>query len=544
MSSRIKIFDEVCRYFELHGNIWGPRRLKESQIADELARLYPEHTHLVRCRLARLQIYPAPQCPVCDGLIKDPTQSRTCSKRCASRLPDRIKSRLEKTVKTNLKKYGVKWSSQDPVIREKQKKTCRKKYGVDSPLQSDQVRSQIKDSLLERHGVTTPFLSTNIQEKARETWRQKYGADNPSKNKEVQNKIASSIRKKYGANTYAEAVNLSQEALLVLSDKDQVESYLQQYGNVLAASKIGIDVTSFYRRLRSLGLEHYINRRSSQAESIIAATLDKLGLFYERNSRRIIPPKEVDFYLPEYNLAIEVNGIYWHSSANQPDPKYHHNKWLGCREKGVTLLSYTDTEIYEKLNIIAAKLRYMASVNKKVIGARQCKVSAISKEDEFQFLDDYHLQGRLYSRHGSLGAYYNGKLVAVLNWALRPKYLEITRYASDLSLGASFPGLFSKMVKAMLRQTEYAGDVVSFSDNDHSNGNMYRQSGFIEVAVLGPTYWYTNDFVLLENRQKYMKSKIQKQFGIDVSQQTEKELMEDLGYARYYDSGKIKWVLK
>jgi hypothetical protein len=41
------------------------------------------------------------------------------------------------------------------------------------------------------------------------------------------------------------------------------------------------------------------------------------------NNRKILKGKELDIVLPELNLAIEFNGIYWHSLK---DKNYHLNK--------------------------------------------------------------------------------------------------------------------------------------------------------------------------------------------------------------------------
>ena len=65
----------------------------------------------------------------------------------------------------------------------------------------------------------------------------------------------------------------------------------------------------------------------------------------EYNSRNVISPYELDFYLPDLNLAFEYNGIYWHSdkvvakksrkfnSANE----YHEFKNNKCSELGIDL---------------------------------------------------------------------------------------------------------------------------------------------------------------------------------------------------------------
>ena len=43
------------------------------------------------------------------------------------------------------------------------------------------------------------------------------------------------------------------------------------------------------------------------------------------NSRTIISPKELDIYIPQKNLAIEYDGLYWHDE-NHVENKYHLNK--------------------------------------------------------------------------------------------------------------------------------------------------------------------------------------------------------------------------
>ena len=187
-------------------------------------------------------------------------------------------------------------------------------------------------------------------------------------------------------------------------------------------------------------------------------------------------------------------------------------------------------------------MQYQLGTHKgKTIGARKIHIDSVSKDAEFELLEQNHIQGKLLARSSCIGAYHNDKLVAILNWRLHSGYLEITRYCCDTE--NSYPGLFSKMLKHMIRQIEYKGDIVSFSNNDHSNGNVYQQAGVRLDKILGPAYWYTRDFRKLENRQQYMKAKIAKRFNIDMSNKTEWQAMQELGYARYWDSGKIRWVM-
>ena len=53
------------------------------------------------------------------------------------------------------------------------------------------------------------------------------------------------------------------------------------------------------------------------------------------------------------------------------------------------------------------------------------------------------------------------------------------------------------------------------------------------------------NYLVRENRQKYMKQKIKKMFNLTqeyIDANTEWEMMIELGFDRIWDSGKIKWV--
>ena len=69
------------------------------------------------------------------------------------------------------------------------------------------------------------------------------------------------------------------------------------------------------------------------------------------NSRSIISPLELDIYIPEKNLAIEFDGLYWHSEKCGKDSKYHLNKTKLCEEKNIQLIHIFDDEWRNKQDI-------------------------------------------------------------------------------------------------------------------------------------------------------------------------------------------------
>lgn len=68
----------------------------------------------------------------------------------------------------------------------------------------------------------------------------------------------------------------------------------------------------------------------------------------DTNTRKIIKPLELDFYLPDLKLAVEFNGTYWHSKNAGKDINYHLNKSIICREKGIRLIHIYEFEPYQE----------------------------------------------------------------------------------------------------------------------------------------------------------------------------------------------------
>ena len=66
----------------------------------------------------------------------------------------------------------------------------------------------------------------------------------------------------------------------------------------------------------------------------------------EQNNRKIIRPKELDIVLPELKLAIEYNGLRWHSFEEGMPKNYHLMKSIMCRK-----VSYRLIHIYEFENL-------------------------------------------------------------------------------------------------------------------------------------------------------------------------------------------------
>lgn len=75
-----------------------------------------------------------------------------------------------------------------------------------------------------------------------------------------------------------------------------------------------------------------------------------------QRSRTIIKPYELDIFLPELNIGIEFNGVYWHKIRELENPGHHKNKAKLCKENNIKLVNISDIEWEKKRSKCEEKL--------------------------------------------------------------------------------------------------------------------------------------------------------------------------------------------
>jgi very-short-patch-repair endonuclease len=109
-----------------------------------------------------------------------------------------------------------------------------------------------------------------------------------------------------------------------------------------------------------------------------------------KSIRNIIPPYELDIYIPDMKLAIEFNGMYWHSEINKYK-NYHKIKSDLCDKQGIKLLHIWEYNWTGKQNIIKSIISgYLGKHNQ--IYARKCKIVELKAKDYREFINNNHLQ--------------------------------------------------------------------------------------------------------------------------------------------------------
>lgn len=256
------------------------------------------------------------------------------------------------------------------------------------------------------------------------------------------------------------------------------------------------------------------------------------------NDRTVLNGRELDVFVPEKMIAFEFNGLYWHSENAGKDRNYHYNKFMDCKNAGVQLFQIWEDDWVNKREtverLIASKL---GASSQPRIFARKTVPSVVEFGEAKKFLNAYHVQGSTVCRAFGLRDD-NNELVAVLGVVDRgDDTVEVVRYATSRIV----VGGFTKLLKFMVSSLN-VGRVVSFSDNEVSDGGLYESNGFTVDGFVRPDYKYVVNGV----REHKFNYRIQR-FKNDptlvfVDGLTESQLASLNGLDRVWDSGKVRWV--
>lgn len=295
------------------------------------------------------------------------------------------------------------------------------------------------------------------------------------------------------------------------------------------------------------GLEGCLKCRTqniSRKEKDLADFVEnELGFFIERGYRKVkgLSPKEVDIFIPKKNLAIEFNGLYWHSEAAGKDKNYHYNKYLKCQQAGVRLLTIWEDEWEYKKEIVKSHIKHVLGLNNdERIYARKTIIRLIDKGDAQLFLNDNHIQGFVgASVHIGLFDKKNNNLVAVGSFLKTGGNYHLVRFATSCSV----VGGFSKLINYFEKSYNYE-KLITFADLSFSDGGLYENNGFIFCKLIKPDYSYImSNKITRFHKFGFRKEKFKNNSSFIFEEGlTEKELANLNGLERIWDLGKLRFV--
>lgn len=462
-----------------------------------------------------------------------------CSKRCAC-----AKAASQATM---MEKYGVAHALQSAEFKEKQtatlnerfgttivsaankkqaEATCMQKYDAKTPLESTKVRNKIKDTNIERYGSSTPFERSDIQTKIQAKWLAENGTNSYIKTEEQILRFRDKVLdEKFGPK--AEYLKVPEKLTLLLRTMTRDK----------AAEFIGCSTRVIDKRVIQWDLKEF--QVTSYYENLISQFLTSLGIEFISNTRKVIAPKELDFYIPSKNLAIEFNGLHWHSEVlGKKDSKYHLQKTEACAEKGIRLIHIFQDEWDNNPDIVKSIIKNALGLTPNKIYARKCTVKEISNTDYISFMNVNHLQGGSVGTNIRLGLYYNDILVSAMSFKKTAYGTELSRFVTQLD--TTVVGGSQKLFNYATKNFNLP-DLYTFSDRRYFTGSVYQSLGFKFDSFTKPSYHYFISANKRYDRTHFMKHKLSALLEVFDPEKSEWENMKDNDYDRIWDCGHYKF---
>lgn len=413
-----------------------------------------------------------------------------CSAKCAQTQEET----KEKRKKTTLEKWGTDNVAKSDKVKEKQEETNMKRWGFKSTSQNELVKEKYKNTILKKWGKSHYFQTEDFKLKTKQYYLKKWGVEHPLDVEEIKQKIKNTCLDRYGVETYL--------------NTEHARNNIVKYNK----SKYELDLAEWLR---------------SYADKI------------ELNSK-IINPLTLDIYLPDFNVAIEFNGLYWHSEIFK-EKDYHLKKTLMCQEKGIHLIHIWEDDWLNRNEIIKSIITNKMNKIERKIWARKCKIRELNNNDTADFLNNNHIQG--YSRFSkSLALIYEDQIVSVMTFGMRAingkKQYELLRFANKIF--TNVVGAASKLFKHFSK-TENLNEIISYADISMFSGKLYEKLGFEFKHKSSINYWWVVRGIR-QHRFTYNKKKLVKR-GYDPLM-TEVEIMHSLGHYRIWGCGQDKWIWK
>lgn len=476
-----------------------------------------------------------PTCKICGGHVKfgsvrlngTTTWWNTyCSRACANKDPEVIAKNAASVSKSLREAYKDRGDS----IKEKRKTTLEKKYGV-------------------KLETATPFRVKAVQDKIKSTILDKYGVDNVFKLESSKKNMVKAIRKK--------SVELQKKYGYDIEYLDNgnilVKNGCKVHGDIEVTTGMFNNRTAPDRRsyMTLCPICYPMHSYETSIEKVVREILERNGIEYKEHDRTQIKPYELDFWIESYSLAIECNGLWWHSGeSNKHAQRLKHEL---CKKEGITLLQFWEDDILHRPKAVENIIKKCAtSVLTKPGSVGSYDVKRISREEFDKFCSEYSLLGheRLQVMVGAWVGEYLVGVAGASKCRLRDKSKDVWKI-TELTVLAEHQELEEILVRSLIEEIRPRELEMTVS-NDILYPTIVALPDVLGMLLKSQTiadysYWLRDE----ECRKpaSVIESALKKYITIDESEKKHQrgkriDQLQDVGIFRCYDSGSKTWRIE
>ena len=200
------------------------------------------------------------------------------------------------------------------------KETCQEKYGVSNCFASDEKKQKIKETNLKRYGVDNPHKNKQVIEKTRNTCLERYGVLNGGGTPEAIKKIKQTKLKRYGDENFVNVEKCKQTKF----EKYGNPNYTNMDKNIKTCkAKYNVDywfqsieyksnIKEYQRKARQTKIKNntLVNSKlESMAYNLLKKYFSDIKCQWKDDEKY---PYNCDFYIPEIDTWIEIQGFVTH----------------------------------------------------------------------------------------------------------------------------------------------------------------------------------------------------------------------------------------
>ena len=423
----------------------------------------------------------------------------------------------------------------------------KKHNGISCGVQTDLAKQNREKSTLEKYGCKYALSSKDVRDKIYE----KYGDD-------AKLKFAKLATKTREENTLNDIIKKLEELnyTYISHNNNLFQIKCNKCGHINEITRQAINY--YYRNSNHIYCNKCEYKELTFRSNFEKDVVKEIGNIIKEIKYSIITNKhiynakehfEVDILIPELNLAIDCNGLYWHSELQKEDNFYHYKKKEFIEKCGYSLIYIweDDWNDIHKKDIILSRLSSKLKLNKHIY-ARKCVIKELSPKLYRDFCNENHLYGSV-NASIKVGLFFNDELVEVVGLGKSRKLIgtnkdevsyELLRLCTKKYINVI--GGFSKLMNYVINKFNLKS-IYSYADLSWIDlkGTSYINSGFYIDKVIDNEYWWVVNN-LRDNRLNYTKSKLVS-LGYDKNL-TEIEIMHSLKYYRIFGPGNLKFIYK
>jgi len=500
--------------------LWNGKRITNSELNKSIfANIFLKISSDLDISLARQILYHAtnnidtiPKCHCGNKLKWHHTNYRDfCSRKCTA-----IYTCLQ-AVETSKKNHGGVHHTQTENYRTQVKITSNKKFGVDHYSKTKEKRVRTVETNLLTYGVEYPAQSKDIQEQTKQKNKERTGYAHHTQNPDRNNELIIQNR----THKFAQVLE-NRPTLTALFD---IEKYVSGSGDTEFEWRCDDCDTEFKHIIRNCKCPTCYPLYESSGERIIRIWLEAHDIKYIKSDTNKIKPYHIDFFMPEYNIGIEFNGIYWHSERVRPDPNYHFRKFLLAKEKKIRLIQIWEQDLEFNQSLVFDKLSHLLEFSNNRSNLFNSLIKRIDVDQAMMFLNSYDLDG-FQDCENYYGYFSNDELISVLSIS-KNRVNDISNHIIDNFATSDMASASNQLSKFLSFIQKDLGNIslLSYVNLNWNYSKEYDNNGFSFMGYSKPNYKYFRSLYDIKTKEYFI----------------EEDVAKSSGYVRIYNSGNGLW---